>query len=306
LLLWSLGEYIADNNRSDQVDGQQGLIALQCLHTYTGKYKLLPTDNPLIAEIRKMDARAILDGLLESTQKATNTGIRMAEEKTIIPPAGDERTAMLKGLGTGALAAGAVALLFGSKGTRKFTKKAVKLGGTAAIGGIAYKAFTQWQAAQHKVDATGTPSTAAQTMPGSTSGKSLNLEQFEPGTPIADLTDIQATVRSEAIVQAMISAARADGHVDDTEMTLIRQQIVSLGLEKDVSQFLLAELNKPVDVTSIAALADTPETSAELYLASALVVDIDNASERVYLDDLASAMNLDAQMVSHLEEPLRS
>jgi len=143
-------------------------------------------------------------------------------------------------------------------------------------------------------------------MPGSTSGKSLNLEQFEPGTPIADLTDIQATVRSEAIVQAMISAARADGHVDDTEMTLIRQQIVSLGLEKDVSQFLLAELNKPVDVTSIAALADTPETSAELYLASALVVDIDNASERVYLDDLASAMNLDAQMVSHLEEPLRS
>ena len=143
-------------------------------------------------------------------------------------------------------------------------------------------------------------------MPGSIEGTKLNLDQFEPGTPIADLSDIQATVRSESIVQAMISAARADGHIDETEMALIRQQIISLGLEKDVTQFLLAELNKPVDVTSVASLADTPETAAELYLASALVVDIDNNEERLYLDDLAKAMNLDEQMVAHLEEPLRA
>lgn len=254
-----------------------------------------------------MDARAILDGLLESTQKATNAGIQMAEEKAIIPPAGDERTAMLKGLGTGALAAGAVALLFGSKGTRKFAKKAVKLGGTAAIGGIAYKAFTQWQAAQQQdVSGTGIPGTGEQIMPGSVAGKTLDLDQFKPGTPIADLPEIQATVRSEAIVQAMISAARADGHIDDTEMALIKKQIESLGLEKDVTQFLLAELNKPVDVNAIAALADTPETAAELYLASALVVDIESLSERAYLDNLALAMNLDSQMVAHLEQPLRN
>lgn len=253
-----------------------------------------------------MDARAILDGLLESTQKATHTGIRMAEEKAIIPPAGDERTAMLKGLGTGALAAGAVALLFGSKGTRKFAKKAVKVGGTAAIGGLAYKAFTQWQAAQQQnVASTGTPDTQTQIMPGSVAGTTLDLDQFKPGTPIADLSDIQATVRSESIVQAMISAARADGHINDTEMELIKKQIDSLGLEKDVTQFLLAELNKPVDVNAIAALADTPETAAELYLASALVVDIDSPSERTYLDSLAAAMNLDTDMVRNLEEPLR-
>ena len=60
-----------------------------------------------------MDAKAILDRLLDSSQRATQAGIQMAEDKAIIPPAGDERTAMMKGLGTGALAAGAVALLFG-------------------------------------------------------------------------------------------------------------------------------------------------------------------------------------------------
>lgn len=254
-----------------------------------------------------MDARAILDGLLDKTQKATQTGIRMAEDKAIIPPAGDERTAMLKGLGTGAAAAGAVALLFGSKGTRKFAKKAAKLGGTAALGGLAYHAFTQWQAAQQQgTQSSGTPATEnGSIMPGSMTGQTLDLDQFEPGTPIADLGDIQAKVRSESIIQAMISAARADGHVDDKEMQLIRQQIENLGLEKDVTHFLLAELNKPVSVDSIAALADTPETAAELYLASALVVDIDSQEERAYLDKLASAMNLDAQMVAQLEQPLR-
>ena len=95
-----------------------------------------------------MDAKAILDGLLDKSQRATQAGLAMAEEKSIIPPAGNERSAMLKGAGAGALAAGAIALLFGSKGTRKFAKKAARLGGTAAIGGIAYKAFTEWQAQQ--------------------------------------------------------------------------------------------------------------------------------------------------------------
>lgn len=255
-----------------------------------------------------MDARAILDSLLASSQQATQTGMRLAEEKKLIPPAGEERNAMLKGLGTGALAAGAVALLFGSKSTRKFTKKAAKLGGTAAIGGLAYAAFTQWQASQQAQGdaANDAGKLASAIMPGSTSGLELDLNKFEPGKPIAELDELSANVRSESIVQAMISAARSDGHIADEEMQLVRQQIDSLGLEKDASQFLMAELNKPVDVNSIAALADTPETAAELYLASALVVDIDNSGDRQYLDQLAEALNLDTQMVANLEAPLKS
>ncbi|MFK7894075.1 MAG: tellurite resistance TerB family protein [Granulosicoccus sp.] len=239
---------------------------------------------------------------MDTTQKATEAGMQMAEDKSLIPPAGDERTAMLKGLGTGALAAGAVALLFGSKGTRKFTKKAVKVGGTAAIGGLAYKAFTDWQASQAQQGKSVAP--AAQAL---TSGETtLDLDQFEVGTPIASLSEIEANVRSESIVQAMISAARADGHIDAEEMQLIKNQINALGVDTEVSDFLLAELNKPVDVRAIAALADTPETAAELYMASAMVVDMDSPAERTYLDELAGAMNLDRQMVVNLEQPLRS
>lgn len=249
-----------------------------------------------------MDAKAILDGLLDKSQRATQAGMQMAEERKIIPPAGDERTAMLKGAGAGALAAGAVALFFGSKGTRKFAKKAAKLGGTAAIGGLAYKAYTSWQEQQAQQGA-GTRPQAFKSA--STGTGSLNLDQFDIGTPINNLAAEPASLRSEALMQAMITAARADGHVDEDEMSLITQQIQSLGLEQDVTRFLLAEMSKPVDAARIASLADTPETAAELYIASAMVVDMDSTEERVYLDQLASALNFDQNLVSQLEAPLR-
>lgn len=248
-----------------------------------------------------MDARAILEGLLDKSQRATQTGIQMAEERKIIPPAGDERTAMLKGAGAGALAAGAIALFFGSKSTRKFAGKAAKLGGTAAIGGLAYKAYTDWQAQQAK-----TTQQAPQLDSSASSVSALNLNQFDVGTPINDLADQAAEKRSESLMQAMITAARADGHVDEDEMNMITQQINNLGLEQDVTRFLLSEMSKPVDVARIAALADTPETAAELYIASAMVVDMDDPVERLYLDKLALAMNLDAQLVVKLEAPLRT
>lgn len=252
-----------------------------------------------------MDAKAILDGLLDKTQRATQAGMSMAEQRSIIPPAGKERTAMMKGVGTGALAAGAIALLFGSKGTRKFARKAAKLGGTAAIGGLAYKAYTDWQAQQAGGGSASPDSATAGTTSQAFSGK-LDLDQFaQSGTPISNLADAEATARSESIIQAMISAARADGHVDDEEMALITRQIASFELERDVTSFLLSELNKPVSVEAIAALADTPETAAELYIASALVVDIESAAERTYLDELAVAMNMDAGLVAYLEAPLK-
>ncbi len=250
-----------------------------------------------------MDAKAILDGLLEKSQRATTAGMQMAEERNIIPPAGDERTAMLKGAGAGALAAGAIALLFGSKGTRKFAGKAAKLGGTAAIGGLAYKAYTDWQAQQAQAAQSAAP---AQLDTNTIQPASLNLSQFDIGTPINDLAEQAAAKRSEALMQAMITAARADGHVDDDEMSMITQQINNLGLEQDVTRFLLSEMGKPVDVERIAALADTPETAAELYIASAMVIDMNDAEERQYLDKLAAALNLDAALVVQLEAPLRA
>ncbi len=223
-----------------------------------------------------MDAKKILDNLLETSQTATKKGLEMAEDKIGLPAEGEQRDAMLDGLGKGALAAGAVALLLGTKGGRQLTGTALKVGGVAAVGGLAYKAFTDWQQNQ-------------------------NVTIQDTGTPIDLLADAEANVRSEAIVKAMISAAKSDGHVDDNEQKLITAKIESLGLEQDITSFLMKELNKPLDVADVVASADSPEAAAEIYLASAMVIDLDKADERKYMDDLAQGLKLDAALASELE-----
>ncbi|WP_191864436.1 DUF533 domain-containing protein, partial [Pseudomonas viridiflava] len=54
---------------------------------------------------------------------------------------------LLSGAGGGALAAGAMSLLRG-KGSRGTGGKALKYGGLAALGVLAYKAYNNWQASQ--------------------------------------------------------------------------------------------------------------------------------------------------------------
>jgi len=223
-----------------------------------------------------MDAKAILDNLLETSQTATKKGLEIAEEKLGVPESGEQRDAMLKGLGQGALAAGAVAMLLGTKGGRQLTGTALKVGGVAAVGGIAYKAFQQWQQQQ-------------------------SAPIKDTGTPIDELAVQEANQRSEAIVKAMISAAKSDGHVDSNEQKLIAAKIESLGLEQEITGFMMKELNKPLDVAEVIASADSPEAAAEIYLASAMVIDLNEPEERQYMDSLAEGLELDAALVKELE-----
>ncbi len=223
-----------------------------------------------------MDAKTILQNLLETSQTATKKGVDFAEQKLGVPESGEQRDAMLDGLGKGALAAGAVAMLLGTRGGRKLTETALKVGGVAAVGGIAYKTYQQWQQNQ-------------------------NVTIKDTGTPIDELAVVEANVRSEAIVKAMISAAKSDGHVDGDEQNLITLKIQSLGLEQDITSFLMKELNKPLDVAEVVASADSPEAAAEIYLASAMVVDFEDPQEREYMDSLAAGLELDTALAKELE-----
>jgi uncharacterized membrane protein YebE (DUF533 family) len=223
-----------------------------------------------------MDPKAILSNLLDTSQTATRKGLEIAEEKLGVPESGPERDAMLGGLGKGALAGTAVALLLGTKGGRNLTGTALKVGGVAAVGGLAYKAYNQWQQQQ---------------------GGNIR----DTGTPIAELQNDAADARSEAIVKAMIAAAKSDGHMDAEEQKLITSKIESLNLETDITSFLMTELTKPLDVAEIAASADSPEAAAEIYLASAMVVDLGDEQERQYMNSLAKSLGLEAAVVQNLE-----
>lgn len=230
-----------------------------------------------------MDAKSILEELFQNSKTAATKGISLAEESLGVPESGESRDQMLSGMKKGALAAGALALLLGTSGGRKLTGTAVKIGGLAAVGGLAYKAYTNWQSQQ-----------------ASTAGNSGTSS----GTPIGDLEDSAAQDRSLLLVRAMISAARADGHLDEQEKANITQQIDNFGLDPSTATFLLSELNQPVDVAELAKACSSQEECAELYLASAMVIDVDQPEERAYLDRLAGSLKLDQGLASALEHQL--
>ena len=99
----------------------------------------------------------------------------------------------------------------------------------------------------------------------------------------------------------MIAAAKADGHIDSDEREKIRQQVQRFGLDDSAIATLKSELDKPLDPKDIAAGADSPEAAAEIYLASLLVIDVDNTMERAYLNALAQELKLSAELVRQLE-----
>ncbi|MDO6459087.1 tellurite resistance TerB family protein [Granulosicoccaceae sp. 1_MG-2023] len=227
-----------------------------------------------------MDAKAILENLLATGKQYAAQGKNLAEEKLNIPQEGPEREAMVSGMGKGALAAGALALLFGTGAGRRLTGSALKVGSLAAIGGLAYKTYQNWQNQQQ------TPK--------------------NPGTPVNELSGAAAEDRSIGLIKAMIAAAKADGHIDDQERARINEQMQKMQLDAGTLAFLKAEVDKPLDVTDVARHADSPESAAEIYLASVMVIDIDQPAEREYLSVLAKELDLDAALAMDLERQVKT
>jgi len=75
-----------------------------------------------------MNAQSILDMLLNSGKELAQKGKELADKNEKIPEEGPERDALLKGLGAGAAAAGALALLLGTDAGRKIAGTALKVG----------------------------------------------------------------------------------------------------------------------------------------------------------------------------------
>ncbi|ETR77609.1 hypothetical protein X566_08140 [Afipia sp. P52-10] len=192
---------------------------------------------------------------------------------------------VLGGFGGGALAGGLASVLLGSKKGRKLAGNALTLGGMAVVGALAYQAYRNWQAGQ------------APQAPAQASVPMLPPPHDTPFNPAGE-TEQQSLSRN--LLRAMIAAAKADGHVDATEQTNIFAEMDKMPLDADDKAFVIDELRKPLDIDSVARAARTPEEAAEIYVASLLAIDVDNAAERAYLDMLAARLKLDPKLVAHL------
>ena len=222
-----------------------------------------------------MDVSALFDQLLQSGRELASKGQTLVEQKLNIPSGGPERDAALASMGKGATLAGVAALLLGTSAGRGVTGVAVKLGSLAAVGGLAYKAFQDWQAKQE-----GTP--------------------VDLGSSVTALSGPQLDKRSMALLRAMLAAAKADGHIDEQEQSRIDAYLQKLNLDPEALHFVKNELAKPLNVKEVAAGADSPAAAAEIYLTSLLTINIDSDQERAYLEDLARELKLPPELVSEL------
>ena len=189
------------------------------------------------------------------------------------------------GLLGGALAGTLTSLLTGKKG-KKLAKSALTVGGVAAVGGLAYMAYKRYQQGELAQP------TAAHSGP----GQPLREAEFLP----PDDDPASRNALGLALVQAMIAAAKADGHIDQSEHRRIFEQLNKLDLDAESKAFLLEELGKPLDLDAVVKLGVTPEVATEIYTASVLAVDVDSPAEGAYLQMLAARLNLAPALVEQI------
>ncbi|GHC64365.1 tellurite resistance TerB family protein [Limoniibacter endophyticus] len=193
-------------------------------------------------------------------------------------------------LATGAIAA----VLLGTKTGRSLGGSALKLGGLAAVAGLAYKAYQHYQAGERP-----------QTQP--------NPAQAEPELlpPPAD-TSFHPSMAPQgedefalSLVRVMIAAANADGHIDDAERVHIMGKLDASGVDAEDKQFIDAEIAKPLDIHQLAAQAQTDAQKVEIYTAARLTIDPDARAERRFLDELATALNLPDALTDHVDTAVK-
>jgi len=224
-----------------------------------------------------MNTRGLLDQLLKSGQDLLKNKAGGHQNKASSGGLGG----LLSGASGGALAAGAMGLLLGSKKARNVGGKVAVYGGLAALGVIAYKAYGNWQTQQGTAPRSNTRS--------------------EPQT-LDRLPPAQVELHSQAILKALIAAAKADGHIDERERSLIEGEFTKLDNDQALQHWLHTELNKPLDPTEVARAASTPEMAAEMYIASVMLVDEQNFMEKSYLDELARQLRLEPGLKAELEK----
>ena len=189
-----------------------------------------------------------------------------------------QRTAMT---GAAGLAAG---MLLSGGGLGKLVGNVAKVGAVAAVGGLAYSAWQQYQKNQAQA---GAPSNGA---------PAPSKDAFVP-PPQASY---QTEELGKTLVRAMIAAAKADGQIDAEEKDRIFKRLETMPLSAEEKAFVFDELASPLDLEAVASRADTPEHAAEIYAASLVAMKPDTAAERSYLEALAYKLKLPSGLVEEI------
>jgi uncharacterized membrane protein YebE (DUF533 family) len=183
------------------------------------------------------------------------------------------------GLAGGAVAGGIMSLIMANKSARKVAGTAAAYGSAALLGGLAYKAYKNWQAGQHDQ------------------------------APIAENSFTSAELLSAdfqlTLIKGMIGAAKADGQIDAEEQSRIFKSIDQMDLTTQTKAMVFDLIRHPVSIEEIASGAHTMEQKTEVYLLSSMVIEPDHPAEKQWLANLAESLGLPQDLAAHLQSQAR-
>ncbi|MBR5705019.1 MAG: DUF533 domain-containing protein [Deltaproteobacteria bacterium] len=205
------------------------------------------------------------DKLKNLTEQIKNSAQELGES---LP--GDKKTKALVG-------AGALGALLGV-----IFPKTVKAAGLAGAGAAAWYFYKKWAAQKNA------QTSAAN---GEPSAKQDSLDLQDPAAML--------------LLQVMIAAARADGHIDAEEQSRITALVQQMFPEQDTASLLKQLEAATVEPADIARQVNSVEQGEDVYRLSCLIIDIDEDAERRYMDTLAQALNISEERMHMLEGEAR-
>ena len=286
----SLGQVLGDlQNKAQQAGGVLSSGLGNVLNEVQNKTQEAGGVGGLIGSVLAQAKEGVQQGA-QDISNATGVGDQLSQMANQVSGgrSADELLAQAKdliannqGLAT-ATAAGVGGLLIGTRGGRAMIGTAARLGGLALIGGLAYKAMQNYQAGKPLLK-TGEP-----------------VVEAPKGSGFAE-GDGDDETKALLMVRSMIAAAAADGKIDDTERARIMSNLKEVGLDDEAAHFIQDEFASPLDADGLIALSTSPQMAAQIYTAARLAIDPDTKAEKIFLTNLSSGLDLEAELVSHID-----
>lgn len=205
----------------------------------------------------------------------------------------------------GLAAGGLLGVLVGNKKMRKTVGKvaggAVGIGGAAVLGAVAFNAYKNWKSGDAPQSGGAPAGNAPAAITPPTNPPEIEQASFDPVQSVgSDGQPFQIT-----LIKAMIAASNADGHIDKDEQANIFEAVNRADLEPADKALVFDTLQNPPSVSQVAAMSGGLEQASEIYLASRLAIDPDNAEEHKYLANLTMMLQLPDDLIIHLEDQMR-
>ncbi len=233
-----------------------------------------------------IDAKSLLDQFLGGKQQGSGKFGGMKTGGTDYADLAKRGLDTLGG-GKGLAVGGLLGLILANKKARNVAGNVAVYGGAAALGLLAWRAFRNYQEGQK-------PGTAPVAQPSDIAN--VEPRYLPSAAPASDGQPFEL-----ALVQAMVAAAKADGHIDAQEQQRLFSEIERLQLDAETKGAVFDLLSKPITIEAVGGSATNEEQAAELYLASRIAIDPDHPAEQAYLKNLAQKLHLPGDLVAHLD-----